>query len=448
MTSKKNGYNYKKHIITSIVINCACKPISLILSYLYVPIVMEYLGNEKYGIWAVFLGILSWIYSFDIGIGNGLRNELTKAITQNEQERCSRLVASSYASLSIIIIPILFIAALLSIILDWNKILNTNQEYNYLSFVILISFVCVSVNFVLSLCNSVLYAIQKSHFVSVSSVFCQTISLLLILYISKNSNGNMLYVAIVDGGAIIITSILTSVLLYSIRSDLRPLHKNIDIGLGKSLTATGFRFFIIQICALVLFSTDNLIISHLYGAEAVTPYSLVIKLYSALTIAHSTLIVPFWSASTKAKASKDIVQLKKMVNSMFFILIPFVLFSIIVAIYFKPIAHIWLRQDLEFQDELIWLGLVYCIIYLWCSTIGTVASGIGILKFFSIIAVIQASVNIPLSILLATVFRMKTFGILLGTIFAMSISAVAITIAVYREINRQSIESKIYTNYE
>ena len=46
------------------------KGVSILLSLAYVPVVLNYLGDYKYGVWAVVLSILSWISYFDLGIGN------------------------------------------------------------------------------------------------------------------------------------------------------------------------------------------------------------------------------------------------------------------------------------------------------------------------------------------------------------------------------------------
>lgn len=59
------------------------KGVSMVLSLVYVPIVLNYLGDYKYGVWASILSILSWISYFDLGIGNGLRNRLSEAIASD-----------------------------------------------------------------------------------------------------------------------------------------------------------------------------------------------------------------------------------------------------------------------------------------------------------------------------------------------------------------------------
>ena len=74
-------------LISNMALSGICKPASMIMGYIYVPIVLSFLGTEKYGIWSTLLTILSWISYFDIGIGNGLRNKLAESITAG---RCKK----------------------------------------------------------------------------------------------------------------------------------------------------------------------------------------------------------------------------------------------------------------------------------------------------------------------------------------------------------------------
>ena len=56
-------------MISNMIASGVCKPLSMIISYIYVPIALDYLGVEKYGIWSTILTILSWISYLDIEIG-------------------------------------------------------------------------------------------------------------------------------------------------------------------------------------------------------------------------------------------------------------------------------------------------------------------------------------------------------------------------------------------
>ena len=81
---KKRFWIRQTDIVSNMALSGICKPVSMVLSYIYVPIVLDYLGVEKYGVWSTILTILSWVSYFDIGIGNGLRNRLTESLNKHD----------------------------------------------------------------------------------------------------------------------------------------------------------------------------------------------------------------------------------------------------------------------------------------------------------------------------------------------------------------------------
>ena len=65
----------------NIVLSAVLRIIGLCCSFLIVPITLHYLNNEIYGIWLTMSSLLFWFSYFDIGLGNGMRNYLTKSVS-------------------------------------------------------------------------------------------------------------------------------------------------------------------------------------------------------------------------------------------------------------------------------------------------------------------------------------------------------------------------------
>ena len=81
----KNERN--KMLRNNILGSGALKSIGLFTSLLIVPITINYLDNEVYGIWMTISSMLFWIGIFDIGLGNGMRNYLTESISNGDYKR-------------------------------------------------------------------------------------------------------------------------------------------------------------------------------------------------------------------------------------------------------------------------------------------------------------------------------------------------------------------------
>jgi len=430
----KSGDQDSSTVAINMIGNGICKPLSMIVSYIYVPIVMHYLGVEKYGVWATILSILSWISYFDIGIGNGLRNRLTEAIASQKQERGKKLVSSAYAMIAIIMIVAALVFIAVAQFINWHGVFGIGEIDEDLTQVVCVSVAFVATNFVLSICKNVLYALQRATFVSVMELCTQLMNLCGVFIVSQFINGNLFAMACVYGVSMITVNAVASIITYTRRKDVRPSIGKVEVKTGMELTSLGMQFFIIQICALVLFTTDNLIISRLYGAVDVTPYTSVNKLFNVISHAFTALLAPIWSSVTKAKTQNNFTWLNKLVNKLNILMVPFFCGAILLAIIFKPLAGWWLQMDLNYEHGLIALGAFYCILTMWCNTYAYIANGLELMKISMIVALVQAVVNIPLSLYFAQVWGMKNAGVLLGTVLSMFISAIITPVFVRKRI--------------
>ena len=71
-----------KNVIKNILLSVGVKAVNVLCSLVLVPLSLGYLSKEEYGIWLTISTMLLWISFFDIGLGNGLRNYLSEAISK------------------------------------------------------------------------------------------------------------------------------------------------------------------------------------------------------------------------------------------------------------------------------------------------------------------------------------------------------------------------------
>lgn len=410
------------------------RPVAMVISYIYVPVVLSYLGQEKYGVWTTILSILSWISLFDVGIGNGLRNKLTTSIANRNDDESRKLVSSAYGFIAIIMSLVTIGFCLVAALIDWEKLFGVANVGENLTLIVCISAIFVGANFVLSLCKNVLFALHKAAEVSAMEVVVQSVNLFAVLALKRVSSGNLFFLAVAYGLSMLSVNLVFSMILYCKKRFLRPSFYHVDIAVGKGILSLGIQFFIIQICGLVLFTTDNLIISILYGAKEVTPYSIVNKVFNGVNGVFVAFLAPVWSGTTKAKAEEQWDYIEKMVSKLRKFLLPFFFLTIILALFFEPLTYMWLGTKLSYTQELVFLGAVYGMLAMWCNTHAYIANGLELMKMSVMTAVSQAVVNIPASLFFAEFCGMQATGVLLGTVAAMSISAVVQPVFVHKYI--------------
>ncbi|MEE0726993.1 MAG: oligosaccharide flippase family protein [Clostridium saudiense] len=435
----------EKQVKKNMILGTVYKGLSMIVSYLYVPLVLFYLGEVRYGIWTTILNVLSWITYFDVGIGNGLRNKLAESLAQKEEgqeKKICRYVSSAYVMMAIIVLGAILIGCILSGIINWESIFGVKKYDENLKIIMGISILFVGINFWLSLCKSIYYAIQENSKVGLMGVLQQVLMLVGVFVLIKCGKPSILLVAILYGITDFIVSIAFSFSLFRKDKAFIPKLSQYSAQEAKETTTLGIKFFVVQIAALILFTTDNLIISHFIGPAEVTSYSIVNKLFSIGTALFTMLVTPYWSRTAAAKAEENYTMIKNSIYAMYKLMALGIIGVAVLVAIFRPLAHLWLQKNLNYSPGLIPLMGVYAIIFMWNAIYSQIANGLSLLKVLMPVAIAQGIINIPLSLLFLLKFNMGVVGVLLGTVCATLISAIITPYYTWKEIRNHINEGE------
>lgn len=138
--------------------NVACmvvyKGISILAGLLLVPMTINYVDSENYGIWLTLSSMIAWMSFFDIGINNGLKNKLAEALATKNYELGRKYVSTTYAILTMIFVPLMLVLLLVVPFVPWESLLNLSPKFG----TSLIAAICIIVvyfclNFILSTIN-------------------------------------------------------------------------------------------------------------------------------------------------------------------------------------------------------------------------------------------------------------------------------------------------------
>lgn len=411
-------------LLKSISINVILKPVSVILSYLYAPLLLNYLGEEKYGIWATILSIISWFSYFDIGIGNGLRNLLSAKIAKNDYEGCKKSVSTAYALLLRIMMAIGGVAIIIFAILDWKMILNSKIDAK-IPIIISAAFICI--NLILSLYQAQCYSLQRAEWVAINGVCVQILNLLGVWLLSHTDISSLNAMAILFGLSTFIVNSFFTIGIWKSHPYFIPKFSLCDKKENHAILNVGVQFLFIQLSALILFTTDSIIISRLYGPELVTPYNIVNKVFLLFSTTFSAITAPIWSRCTLAFESGNVEWIRKAVNKLCLLLLPIGAIMFGVAFYFQTISDIWLHYELVYENGLVWMMALYIWLTLYANIYSTVMNGTGQLKIQIFVAIVSAVIHIPIAVFLAKYMNWGTTGICLSSILTTFVGNVIFT---------------------
>ena len=199
------------------------KMLTLACSLLMVPITIDYLNQENYGIWMAMTSILYWFVFLDVGLGNGLRNYLAEALSRNDLVSARSYISTAYILLSIISVLLAFVFVPLIYVLDMNEIFHTSSiDGTQLANVLAIAVVFSLIQFVAKNVGMVYIAMQK-YALSDLITFLGTLSALALVFImTKTMQSDLAKVVAAFSGMPVLVFILASIHLVFKHPELRP----------------------------------------------------------------------------------------------------------------------------------------------------------------------------------------------------------------------------------
>lgn len=306
-----------KMLKSNILYSAILKVIGLITSLLVVTITLNYLNSELYGVWLTITSILYWFSFFDIGLGNGMRNYLTEAVSKGNYKEAQSYLSTTIIALTIIASIIAIVGFILLKLLNLNSVFNTNTISNTeLQNVLFVAIGFTLILFVLKNIGYVFVALQKYALWDFINTLGNIIGLLIIFLLTKFTNGKLIYVVFAFTCTPAIIYILAAIPIFSKYPEFRPTIQSFRKDFLSTIVGKGLGFFLIQITScLVIYGSSNLFITQFCGPESVTTYNIAYKFFNLLAIGYLVFISPMWNAYTDAYVKQDFNWIEKAFKS-------------------------------------------------------------------------------------------------------------------------------------
>ena len=431
LSSSRRSRNINKQIVFSFIL----KFFSMGLGFLVIPKTLSILGTSQYGIWLTILSIVSWIVSFDVGIGNGLRNKLTEALALNDYKLSCSYISTGYFALASIGLFFILVVSIIIPFINWNQVFNTNLVDNIeLQRTMFAISIAVILNFVVSIVDQVMNAFQLSAFTNVTSILHSTFFLLSLTFLKIDHD--LYSITKFYSLSLLCSSILVTLLFYSKKREYIPKIKWIDISKARDILKLGGAFFIIQIATIFMFSLSNMLIIQLLDSQDVSVYNVTFRLFSVLTLGFSIIITPFWSAFTEAHKKSDFLWIRKSIYKLHILLLLTIVCAIMLVGLHQIILDLWLgKNKIKPGFGVSVMIALYSIILNWSNIYSHFLNGIGVLRMQTIVAIIQAALVIPSCLFFTNVLGLGLKGVILSMIVCMLPFAILGPIVTYKKLN-------------
>ena len=390
-----------RNILKNVLLSVLIKGGSILIGLVLMPLTIDYISPVQYGIWLTISSLVSWMSFFDVGMGNGLRNRLTSALASQDYLQAKKLVSSTYATLTVISLILASSFVFFNSMIDWRALIKVPSSVpDDIHLVVLIVFFSFCVQFVVQLITTVLTAFQDSAMSSLLSFLGQLAVLIVIIILRQTVPGSLLVlVTALTFIPLLVLFSASCVFYFGKMKIVAPSIKHIDFSSAKSILNLGGIFFIIQIGALVLFQTNNIVITNIMGPVYVTEYNIAYKLFSVIIMLFTVIMTPYWSAFTEAYASgnfewmkQSLAKIRKLWFAICLTLVPLILVTS------KWIYKIWIGPGTLIPQSLSFFMAFYVVGYTGMMLSCFFLNGVGKLRIQLILYFIVCIVNIPLSI--------------------------------------------------
>jgi O-antigen/teichoic acid export membrane protein len=410
------------------------KFLSILISIIYVPLVLGYLNQEKYGIWVTLTTIVNWIRVLDVGMGNGMRNKLAEAIALKQYQQGRIYVSTTYGIIGSIFLLVLLVFYLVNPFLNWQSILNSvlisQSELVRLSNIV-VTFIVLG--FILQPIVLIYTAHGNSAAGAVVQLIMSSVTLLLIWLASLFADkGNIILLAWIVTGVPVLIYIGISVYVFIYKyPHFRPSFKLIKISESGNLLPLSLQFFVVQITATIIFSSIPFIIAQLFNPNEVTVFSIANSIFNLPIMLMSLIAMPILPLVTQAFANQDYTWIRSMLKKMNIFALLIVAGTIIMIIISPFIYKVWIGNKAAIPLNLSLAIGIYTIINILSTSFSIFINGIGKIRILVILGPLGIFIFIGFSILFS-----KILNNVIGVSIALSISSLIGLIAIPIELNK------------
>jgi len=407
----------KKNVAGSFMV----KIFSMAISFIIVPLTINYINPTQYGIWLTLTSMVGWVSLFDVGLTQGLRNKFAEAKAKHDINLARIFVSTTYFYISILFLAVWVLLVVVNSFVDWSSLINVpivmDSEIRMLTSII-ITYFCLQ--FIFQVIKTILIADQKPAVASLIDLIGQFSSLVIIWLLTIFTDGSLILLGLGIGVFPVLILIGANIyLFYTAYNDVVPSLKFVHKEYRNQLMGLGLKFFVLQLAAMIQYSSSLFLIARYFTPDDVTAYNIAFKYFLTLQGIYMIILSPLWSSSTDAYFSGDYDWIKRAVKKYLLILVPFVLLGLVMLLFCNQFYDLWLGEgvvQIDFKISL--LCFVFFILGMFASIFVNVINGIGALRVQFYVSVVTAVGFIVLSLLFILVLEWGVWSIILASIIS------------------------------
>jgi len=385
--------------------------IQFAVGFISLPLTINYLGNERYGLWTVTLSTLSYISFLDAGIAPIVKNKLASLFGEKDKEQFD-YYCSGAISITIYLIITGALLSLISSTINWSAFFNVKDALaarESIPLVVVVTFL-LSLSLALTLIDSIYIAKFQISKVRIYTSGASLVGLAL-LYIGILMEVSLPVLAIIIfAPGLTVRCILLTMQIVEQKFIFFGF-KQMKIFL-KVLFPSSLLFMGIQLFSVVISMTPNIYIAKYLSLNDVAVFNVAYK-YVSIPLVLLTAVLPvFWPRFTLAWQRNELGWLR---NRLLLIISATaglsLLFLIISFGYGQQLIYIWTKKNILVSKELLLMFCVWLMIQGIVYWLSTFLHSISDFKFELLFYFITSTVSVTMINLLVTPLGLRGVSI-------------------------------------
>ena len=421
--------NINEVLIKSSVSNYIFLILKILLSLFLIRIIFLGINNEEYGFWALLWSIFGYSVLLDFGFGTAVQKATSEALEKNEWENYNKLISTIFFSYVLLSLGIFIFTLIMAFNLEKIFVFTSSESLEYYKTIFMIFGFGTTLIFPFGFFKEILRGLREIPLRNnIDMIFL--ILNFIIIYISVTVYSSLLVMAI---GAILVqffTNIFMAIYVYKKIPSLIISPNLFQKNKVKEVMSFSFFAYIVMFSNLIIFKTDQIVIS-VFSSFALVGFYQIVSRISELFRQFSTQIhdiigpisAALFSSSNKDKLSKVLLQSNQIVAFIStMLMVPSFLFI-------EELLYFWL--NINDRDVILTAKILLVSMYI---LVALRSSSVQVLlmcnkhKQLTVVAIIEAVMNLFLSIYLIQYYSI--IGVAIGTLIPNVILAIVFNIPV------------------
>lgn len=283
------------------------KFLTVAIGLLLAPLCIRALGPEGYGLWMAVAATMGVLGAADLGVGNGLVNEIAFAEGIQDHSLARRAASTSLVLMTALGAGVTVVAMGLSIWFPWRLVLSVATPTLESECRILVAIIggTLGVGLPAGLAGRVHHGRQRGAITAFCGICGSTVSALLVLA-AIASHQRMPVIVLAGSLGPPVAGVLASLHLFVLCRPWGPHHDAWwDPTVARRLLARGSLILVAQVATAGLMAVGPMVLARSAGLAAVTGFSVLQRMFGAASILAMTAGGSMWPAYAEALARND-----------------------------------------------------------------------------------------------------------------------------------------------